>query len=733
MVAGGGGGAGYDGDCVPGDQPGGDGGGLTGAAAVTCSAVLASFGYTAFPATGGTQVGGGSGGSMPGPFVYTAGSAGTPGTGGNALAPDPGIGGGGGGGYWGGGGACWTGGGGGSSYTDPAAFGVTHTPGYQSGNGEIDICLVDPGIISGIYPICPGLTEPLRESIAGGVWSSSNLAVATIDPATGVVTSVGGGTATITYTISTACAVAYATKVFRVINPPAPVVGTNPACAGSTYSFTDATPGGRWSITGSSFASVGSASGIVTAIAAGVATVTYTEPVAGCFSTFSFNVNGITGPTDVCNGLSVPLNYVVGPGTWSSSNPAVAVVGSASGIVTGISIGTATISYSNLVCPEAVLMHVNPIAPNVGPDSICVKGTSYVTNIIGGGNWTSSDPSVAKVSAVSGLVTGVSVGTAVMSYITPTGCLSANMVRVIAPPPAIKGFPEVCPGNTTRLSDSLTGGIWSSLNAAVAAIDPVSGVVTGKYADTASVLYTIRPGCSAFVKVIVNPLPFAITGPDTLCPGIVDTLHDASIGGVWTTTTPLQDTIVDSTGRITTRKPGMAMITYTLPTGCATSRSLYIYPIPIPPITYDPYTNTFYAPKGYPSYQWYDSISGLIPHATSPTLAATYPQWYYVVITDTNGCKAPSDVYHHDTRKVGLENVGASGISIYPNPFSGMIYIESPVNVRAVICGVDGKIEMEQRDAKQLDVSRLANAVYFVSLYDDSGRLLAVRKLVKDQ
>jgi hypothetical protein len=55
--------------------------------------------------------------------------------------------------------------------------------------------------------------------------------------------------------------------------------------------------------------------------------------------------NPITGPSTVCQGSTIALSTTSTGGTWSSSNPAVASV-LPSGLVIGVSGGTAVISYS---------------------------------------------------------------------------------------------------------------------------------------------------------------------------------------------------------------------------------------------------------------------------------------------------------------------------------------------------------------------------------------------------
>ena len=102
VVAGGAGGTGNNGGC--GSDIGGNGGGLTGGAVSN--------------AGGGTSSAGGAGGTYAG---YASGSSGSSGTGGAGASNT-------------------NGGGGGSSYTHPTlASSVTHTQGFQSGNGSIVI------------------------------------------------------------------------------------------------------------------------------------------------------------------------------------------------------------------------------------------------------------------------------------------------------------------------------------------------------------------------------------------------------------------------------------------------------------------------------------------------------------------------------------------------------------------------------------------------------------------
>ena len=278
VAAGGGGGSCYCGD------PGGNGGGLTGSNGTgACS--------SSYAGSGATQTGPGAG-SSTGP-----GGAGSLGVGGNGYASYY-YGAGGGGGLYGGGGSYGGGGGGGSSFTDASYVSTapSYIPGSNSGNGTITftpICTPPTaGVVNGASAICLGLTTPYTTTIsAGGVWTSSNTTVATIDQ-TGLITSVTPGTSTISYSVSYSCGSAANSKVITINPPPTAILGSGNACFGKNTTLSDATPGGSWSSSSISIAKVGSSSGVVTGVSLGTVTITYKLPTT-CFTTFTQLVNPI--------------------------------------------------------------------------------------------------------------------------------------------------------------------------------------------------------------------------------------------------------------------------------------------------------------------------------------------------------------------------------------------------------------------------------------------------------
>ena len=218
--------------------------------------------------------------------------------------------------------------------------------------------------ITGIFSICVGDTTTLHDATTGGVWSSSNTALATIGSSSGTVTGVSAGTLTISYIIPGSTT--FVTHSFTVNPLPSPILGSTTGtvvCAGQTVALTDTTTGGTWSSSNTSVGTVGTGSGTVTTVGPGTTIITYTLPTGCSVSTAITVVAGpapILGPDSVCSGSTISLTDATTGGTWSSSNTGVATVGSSTGVVTGVAGGTATITYTTGSCHSTITVTVKP-------------------------------------------------------------------------------------------------------------------------------------------------------------------------------------------------------------------------------------------------------------------------------------------------------------------------------------------------------------------------------------
>ena len=206
--------------------------------------------------------------------------------------------------------------------------------------------------ITGLPKECVAGTTTLYNDTLGGVWSSSDDAIAVVDASTGVVTGVGVGTCTITYYYANefGCST-FVTITDTVITIPSalPVSGTDSICVGDTAMLTNPAGGGYWVSNTTDIATVDSFSGIVTGVSAGVADISYILPtVCGdVFSPYMVTVidahTAISGHNAVCSGSTLLLTEVTA-GTWTSGNTGVAIVDPITGVVTGVSYGTAIIT-----------------------------------------------------------------------------------------------------------------------------------------------------------------------------------------------------------------------------------------------------------------------------------------------------------------------------------------------------------------------------------------------------
>ncbi|PQJ09393.1 hypothetical protein CJD36_019305 [Flavipsychrobacter stenotrophus] len=462
-------------------------------------------------------------------------------------------------------------------------------------SSDTAVITVNTGVpaITGSSSICVGTSATLANPTPGGTWSACNNTVATIDPLTGVVSGLAAGIDTIYYTVSGGCSAFF---VVNVITFSTATTGNTIICNGGfTTALANSTPGGSWTTSNATIATV-SAAGVVTSGVAGTAVITYTMP-SGCNDTTLLNVlpppTAITGLAEVCyNGGTTVLASTPTGGTWTSSNPSVASVDAATGVVTGYTAGTPTITYTYIpgcFATTPVLMKANP-APIAGITDVCEAGSmTSLSDATPGGAWSGAGASAYIDS--NGVVTGVTAGTEMITYTAPNSCYVSTAVTVNPLPAALTGTFEVCQTNITTLSSTSGGGTWTSGATSIATVNAGGGVggVTG---GIASITYTLPTGCKTTSNVQVDQIPAAITGNNYVCNGYTSLLSDATVGGTWSSSNNLQAT-VDTTGTVSGVAVGSAVITYTTgPGSCFATKPITISPTAPPVVTIAASTGT---------------------------------------------------------------------------------------------------------------------------------------------
>lgn len=408
------------------------------------------------------------------------------------------------------------------------------------------------------------------------------------------------------------------------------VVGTNPVQLVATVAPSDATDASvTWTSSNAGVATV-SATGLVTAVGAGTATITATTTSGALTAVCTVTVTapnvattGVTldkhalsltagGATSALVATVAPANATNAAVTYTSSNTSVATV-SATGVVTPIGAGTATITVTTAsgshtdTCAVTVAAAVVPVASvslNSPTLSLMVGGaTSSLTATVLPASatnkmvtWSSSNGTVATVSAT-GVVSPVAAGMATITVTTVDGSHTATCVVTVAPPIAVSGvmldmttlnllvsgLPTTLVATVTPANAANQAVTWSSSNTAVASVS-TSGVVTPVAVGTATITVTTVDGnhtatCSVTVATPTNPVTGVALDAHTLhltfggaASSLTATVSPANADNpavTWSTSDGSVAT-VSATGAVTATGSGTATITVTTMDGSFT-------------------------------------------------------------------------------------------------------------------------------------------------------------------
>ncbi|HEX9564201.1 MAG TPA: Ig-like domain-containing protein, partial [Gemmatimonadaceae bacterium] len=208
--------------------------------------------------------------------------------------------------------------------------------------------------------------------------------------------------------------------------------------------------------------------------------------------------------------------------TWTSSNINVATV-SATGLVTGVGQGQATITARSVASPgvsgvsDVTVIAVSTVT--VAPDAATINVGSQVT--LGATvlpptapqavDWSSANPAIASVNPTTGVVTGVSRGTTTITATSQANSMAkgsaAITVRGIISIGIAPGIDSVRVGGLKAFLAAITAdpgvsnlATYSSLNPAIATVNPTTGVATGVSLGTT----TIRATAQADMTKVAN-------------------------------------------------------------------------------------------------------------------------------------------------------------------------------------------------------------------------------------
>ncbi len=399
--------------------------------------------------------------------------------------------------------------------------------------------------------------------------------------------------------------------------------------------------------------------------------------------------------------------------------------------------------------PQPVTLTVNPypfaIASASANTSSCVNDSVILSSNTGSNysyQWLLNG---ATISNATGSVYGAHTSGAYAVKITALGCGSTSnavTVAVHAVPPApiynAGGSLAFCPGDSVTLGTIISSNPrytyqWQSNGS------DIPGATSASYTTYGAGNYDVRvisgacTNTSATLAVIANPAP-SISGSisaanGAVCPGGSDMLHldsftynlyqwyrnNVAIPGA--TTSNYNAMIAGSYAVGVTNSAGCTAFTSveTITTGV----------VPVPVITQS--ANQL-CTQAQGTYQWFlngTAINGQTGSCFSP---GTQAGCYTVAVTNASQCTGVSVPYCYST---GVNNVTPTEIKLYPNPATNVVNISSPESVNVSINSLDGKQLMYVEHATAIDISKLANTIYMLKVYDKNNTLIKIEKLVK--
>jgi len=630
---------------------------------------------------------------------------------------------------------------------------------------------------TGPTTLCPGYSVTLKANISGTPisyqWSLNGVAINNATDSFYTATVAGAYTATLTN--SQNCVITSSQiPVFYYSALPSAISVSGPLtfCQGGsvTLSATTLTSGVTylWKLNGNYISSANS----TTYTASVTGNYTLIEYDGNCYTpSTSVAVNSVAPPSAtitytglpyICSGDTLVLNAPTGTGLsyqWQYNN--ININGGNTSSLPVSSSGSYTVQVTNSTgcstTSSPLSITVNPLPQanitSSGSASVC-QGAHVVLNASAGNNltyqWQRNNVNISGATNSSYIADSSGFYTVIVTGNSTNGCSATSTAFTVTIHPSPSSYishttpTTFCMGGNVLLSTNPDPGVSHQWFNNLVGIQGATGL---SYTATTSGSYTVmntQDGCSALspaTNVVVNPLPadsIVLYGAPVVCSNN-PLLLEASLVGVnlsyqWYVN---GIAIQGANGyQYPTTLAGQYSVAITDANNC-TGYSL-------PPLnvtvgtTPNPVINfgitsagaTLSVNGNYVTFQWYEGTN-IIPGADSSTFTPSHTGGYAVLVTDVSGCTGMSQIFpvYSLTKVPNVSN--DDNIRIYPNPASSIINIEASVNVNIRISGVDGKIVLQQENAKTVDISQLATGIYMIQVSNDKGLVLKNEKLVK--
>jgi hypothetical protein len=383
-------------------------------------------------------------------------------------------------------------------------------------------------------------------------------------------------------------------------------------------------------------------------------------------------------------------------------------------------------------------MTVDPLpVVNVTPvGAVCINnGTVALTGgIPAGGAY--SGPGVTGTT-FDPVAAGAGTHVLTYTYTDGNGCSNSSNFSVTVNPETNVVFDpvaDVCENDAPfqLLAGQPGGGVYSGTGVSNGMFDPsVAGVGT----HTITYTYTNPYGCvnsdTQTITVLASPTVTLGSFAD-VCrnEGAITLTGGAPAGGTYSG--PGVTNGEFTPGAVAA---GTHVISYTFvgANGCSETATSTITVLPTPAQPYITQSgNTLTANTNVTgvTYQWLDGQGNAIPGETNSTFDVFINGFFYVQITDANGCSSISDIFIVDFTSLD-DPTATFGVEVYPNPNQGNFqiaisnFVDSDMEVTItdavgkVVEQFDVDVKAGDRFVRQVDLSNYSKGIYFVNIIGD--------------
>ncbi len=323
-----------------------------------------------------------------------------------------------------------------------------------SSNSEAVAAITSAGVVTGVSPGSAIITASIGTGSDTAVVTVTAAPVSTIEVTFTSVTMGAGTTQQATATLRAANGQLLTGRAVAWSSAATGVAQVNP-----TTGIVSGVAGGTAVITATSEGRTGSATVIVSSIP--VSTITVTTPSATMFTNATLQATAVL--RDAGNAILTDRTV-----TWTSSAPAIAAVNATTGLITSSgNAGAVTIigAAEGKVGTVNITVTVRPVAAVTltAPSAMAVGATQQVTAVLTDVNnavltgrvitWTSSAGAVASVSQT-GLITGLTSGVTIITALSEGRSATIGMTVVILP-------------GLTSLSPNVLNAVFSSVSVVV--------------------------------------------------------------------------------------------------------------------------------------------------------------------------------------------------------------------------------------------------------------------------